>query len=56
MSETSTPQRHEQRKLDKLLLRLSKMKPTSPKPAPVAPGKSAIRADCASNTHVFFSA
>jgi hypothetical protein len=55
MSETSLPQRHEQRKVDKLLLRLSKMKPVLPKPAPVAPAKSSIRAACTSNLQVFFS-
>jgi hypothetical protein len=55
ISKTSLPQRHEQRKVDKLLLRLSKMKPTLPKPVPIAPGKSAIPADCASNLQVFFS-
>jgi len=55
MSKTSLPQRHEQRNIDKLLLRLSKMKPILPKPASIAPAKSAIRAACPSSFQVFFS-
>jgi len=55
MSKTDLPQRHEQRNIDKLLLRLSKMKPVLAKPAPIAPAKSAIRAACTSNLQVFFS-
>lgn len=55
MTENSLPQRHEQRKVDKLLLRLSKLKPILGKPAPIVPGKSAIRAACNSNLQVFFS-
>jgi hypothetical protein len=55
MSKTSLPQRHEQRKVDKLLLRLSKMKPILSKPGPIAPGKSEVRAASTSKLKVFFS-
>jgi hypothetical protein len=55
MTKPSLPQPHEQRKIRELLLRLSKMKPILPKPAPIAPGKSAIRAACTANAQVFFS-
>ena len=53
MSKTSLPQRREQRNVDKLLLRLSKMKTVLPKPAPITPAKSAIRAACTSNLQSF---
>jgi hypothetical protein len=55
MTKPSLPPPHEQRKISELLLRLSKMKPILPKPAPIAPGKSAIRAACTANAQVFFS-
>jgi len=55
MTKTSPPQTHEQRKLEKLLLRLSKVKPISAKPAPIVLGESAIRAACAATSQVFFS-
>jgi hypothetical protein len=32
------PQLHEQRKVEELLVKLSKMKPISAKPAPIVPG------------------
>jgi hypothetical protein len=55
MTWTSLPQPHEQRKLEELLVRLSKVKPISAKPAPIVQGESAIRAACAANSQVFFS-
>jgi len=35
MTTTSRPQLHEQRKIEKLLLKLAKLKPMSAKPAPI---------------------
>jgi hypothetical protein len=55
MTHNSLPQRHEQRKVEELLLRLSKMQPISAKPASIVPGKAAIRAASTANSHVFFS-
>jgi hypothetical protein len=55
MTQTSVPQRHEQRKVEGLLLKLSKVKPISAKAAPVVPGKSAIRAAGTASPQVFFS-
>jgi hypothetical protein len=46
MTQTSLPQPHEQRKIEELLMKLSKMKPT---------GESAIRVDSTANAKVFFS-
>jgi hypothetical protein len=48
-------QPHEHRKVKKLLMKLSKMKPISAKPAPIALGKSATFAACTANSQVFFS-
>lgn len=55
MTQTNLPQRHEQRKVEELLLRLSKMKPISAKPAPIGLEQSAIRATFTANSRVFFS-
>ena len=55
MTQTNLPPRHEQRKVDVLLLRLSKMKPISAKPAPIVIGHSALRATGTANSRVFFS-
>jgi len=55
VSRTSSPRRHEQQKVDKLLVRLSKMKSILPKTAAIVQGKPAIRAACTANVQVFFS-
>jgi hypothetical protein len=55
MTQTSLPQPHEQRKVEELLVKLSKMKPISAKPAPIVQGMSEIRAACTANSQVFFS-
>jgi hypothetical protein len=55
MTHTSLPQPHEQRKVEKLLLKLSKVKPISAKPAPIVQGMSAIRAGCTAHSKLFFS-
>jgi hypothetical protein len=55
MTQTSLPQPHEQRKVEELLVKLSKMKPISAKPAPIVPGNPAIRAASTANSQVFFS-
>lgn len=55
MMHTRLPQSHEQRKIEKLLFKLSKVKPISAKSAPIVLGKSAIRAACTANSQVFFS-
>ncbi len=55
MTQTNLPPRHEQRKVEALLLRLSKMKPISAKPAPIGIGHSALRATGTANSRVFFS-
>jgi hypothetical protein len=55
MRRTSLPRPHHERKLEALLVNLSKVKPISAKPAPIVPGKSAIRAACRANSQVFFS-
>ncbi len=55
MTQTNLPPRHEQRKVDVLLLRLSKMKPISAKPAPIGVGHSTLRATGTANSRVFFS-
>jgi hypothetical protein len=54
MTQTSLPQRHEQRKVEELLLRLSKMKPIAAKSA-IAVGRPAIRVASTANPRVFFS-
>jgi len=54
MTQTSLPQPHEQRKVEALLVKLSKVKPISAKLAPIVPAKAAIRA-CTANSRVFFS-
>jgi hypothetical protein len=54
MTQTSLPQPHEQRKVEALLVKLSKVKPISAKRDPIVPGKVAIRA-CTANSQVFFS-
>jgi hypothetical protein len=55
MTQTSLPQPHEQRKVEELLLKLSKVKPISAKPAPIVLGEPAIRAACPASSQVFFS-
>jgi hypothetical protein len=55
MKRTSLPPPHEQHKIEKLLVKLSKMKPISAKPTTIVPGNPAIRAACTANSQVFFS-
>ena len=55
MTQNSLPQPHEQRKVEELLLRLSKMQPISAKPAPIVFGKAASPAAYPANPRVFFS-
>jgi hypothetical protein len=55
MTQTNLPQSHEQRKVEELLVKLSKVKPISAKPAPIVLGRSAIRIACTANSQVFFS-
>jgi hypothetical protein len=55
MKHTSLPQPHEQHKVEELLVKLSKVKPISAKPAPIVLGESAIRAACTASSQVFFS-
>jgi hypothetical protein len=55
MTQTSLPQPHEQRKLEALLLRLSKMQPISAKPIPMVQREAAKRGACSANSQVFFS-
>jgi hypothetical protein len=55
MTRTSLPQPHEQRKVEELLVKLSKIKPISAKPAPIVLGNPAIRAASTANSQVFFS-
>ena len=43
MTRTTLPQMHEQRKIEKLLLKLAKMKPKHGKPAPIASGINTLR-------------
>jgi hypothetical protein len=40
---TSRPRLHEQRKIEKLLLKLAKLKPISAKPAPIMAGSSSMK-------------
>jgi hypothetical protein len=44
MVKRNLPPLHEQRKIEKLLLKLAKLKPISAKPAPIVTGSSSIRA------------
>ena len=53
MTRTSLPQPHEQRKVEELLVKLSKMKPVFAKPAPIVLGNPTIRAACTANSQVF---
>jgi hypothetical protein len=55
MTRMILPQPHEQRKIEALLVKLSKAKPISAKPAPIVQGMSAIRQGCPANSQVFFS-
>jgi hypothetical protein len=43
MTQTTLPQSHEQRKIEQLLVKLSKMKPVSAKPAPIVQEITTIR-------------
>jgi len=43
MTQTSLPQPHEQRKVEKLLVKLSKVNPISAKPAPSVQGMSNVK-------------
>jgi hypothetical protein len=54
MTPTSLPQPHEYRKIEKLLIKLSKVKPISAKPAPIVLGKCALQTFTA-HPRVFFS-
>jgi len=53
MAQTSLPQPHEQRKLEQLIVKLSKVKPISAKPAPIVHGMLAVRASCTAHSQVF---
>ena len=55
MTQTILPQPHEQRKIEQLIVKLSKVKPISAKPAPIVQGMCAIRASCTAHSQVFFS-
>jgi hypothetical protein len=55
MKQTSLPQPHEQRKVEELLVKLSKIRPISAKPTPIVPGKTASRTAGTANSQVFFS-
>jgi len=55
MTRTNFPQPHEQRQIEQLLAKLSKVKPISPKPAPIVQGMPAIRAGFTAHSRVFFS-
>jgi hypothetical protein len=56
MTQNSLPQPHEQRRIEQLLVKLSKVKPISSKPAPIVQGVSATRgAACTAHSQVFFS-
>lgn len=55
MTQANLPPRHEQRKVEELLVKLSKMKPILAKPAPIGLKQSAIRATSTANSRVFFS-
>jgi hypothetical protein len=52
MAQLSLPIRHEQRKIDALLIALAKKQPVSAKPAPIAYGQSATGT---AHPRVFFS-
>jgi hypothetical protein len=43
MKTSPTPRLAEQRKIEKLLLKLAKVRPISAKPAPIADGKIALK-------------
>jgi hypothetical protein len=43
MTQSSNPLFHEQKKVEKLLLKLAKVKPISAKPAPIAGGQVTLR-------------
>jgi|HubBroStandDraft_4_1064222.scaffolds.fasta_scaffold19914_1 hypothetical protein len=55
MTQTTLPQSHEQRKIEQLLVKLSKMKPVSAKPAPIVQEITTIRTGGTADSHVFFS-
>ena len=55
MKHTSLPQPHEQHKIERLLARLSKVKPISAKPAPIVQGLCAIQAGYTAHAKLFFS-
>jgi hypothetical protein len=55
MKPTSLPQPHEQRKVERLLLKLSKVKPISAALAPIALKKPATHEAYSTNSRVFFS-
>jgi hypothetical protein len=55
MTSPSLPQPHEQRKIEQLLIRLSKMKPVSAKPAPIVQRLPALRAGRTARPQIFFS-
>ena len=52
MTQPNLPVRHEQRKIEQLLIVLAKKQPVSAKPAPIAYGKSATGTE---HPRVFFS-
>ena len=54
MTHTSPPQPHEQRKVEKLLLKLSKVKPIAANPAPIVLGRTIIRATSTASSQVYF--
>jgi len=55
MTRNNLPQPHEKRQIEQLLVKLSKVKPISAKPAPIAQGMPAIRANSTAHSQVFFS-
>ena len=55
MTRMSLAQPHEQRKIEALLVKLSKAKPISAKPAPIVQGMSAIPGGSSAHPRVFYS-
>jgi len=55
MTQTILPQPHEQRKIEQVIVKLSKVKPISAKPAPIVQGMPAIQAGFTAHSQAFFS-
>jgi hypothetical protein len=55
MTLTSLPQSHEQRKVEKLLIKLAGVKAISAKPPQSVPGRTPVRVSGTANSRVFYS-